>query len=124
MGTGMFSGGVGIIRSIDLQQEVMTVVFDDREAEYDFTLLNELELGYAITVHKSQGSEYRAVVLSAWNGSAYLLNRRVLYTAITRARELLILVGQGQTIAAMVQNANVGKRYTGLKLRLEGAAHG
>ena len=100
------------------------MVFDDREAEYDFTLLNELELAYAITVHKSQGSEYRAVVLSAWNGSAYLLNRRVLYTAITRARELLIIVGQGQTIAAMVQNANVGKRYTGLKLRLEGAAHG
>ena len=124
VGTGIFNGDVGIIRSIDLQQEVMTVVFDDREAEYDFTLLNELELAYAITVHKSQGSEYRAVVLSAWNGSAYLLNRRVLYTAITRARELLIIVGQGQTIAAMVQNANVGKRYTGLKLRLEEAAHG
>lgn len=124
VGTGIFNGDVGTIRSIDLQQEVMTVVFDDREAEYDFTLLNELELAYAITVHKSQGSEYRAVVLSAWNGSAYLLNRRVLYTAITRARELLIIVGQGQTIAAMVQNANVGKRYTGLKLRLEGAAHG
>ena len=124
VGTGIFNGDVGIIRSIDLQQEVMTVVFDDREAEYDFTLLNELELAYAITVHKSQGSEYRAVVLSAWNGSAYLLNRRVLYTAITRARELLIIVGQGQAIAAMVQNANVGKRYTGLKLRLEGAAHG
>ena len=124
VGTGIFNGDVGIIRSIDLQQEVMTVVFDDREAEYDFTLLNELELAYAITVHKSQGSEYRAVVLSAWNGSAYLLNRRVLYTAITRARDLLIIVGQGQTIAAMVQNANVGKRYTGLKLRLEGAAHG
>ena len=100
--------------------ETMTVVFDDREAEYDFTMLGELEPAYALTVHKSQGSEYRAVILSAWNGSPYLLSRSVLYTAITRARELLIIVGREECIAAMTQNAKVGRRYSGLKLRLQG----
>ena len=73
-----------------------------------------------MTVHKSQGSEYRCVVLCAWNGSQYLLNRSVLYTAITRARELLIIVGREETVGIMVQNAKVGRRYTGLKLRLQG----
>ena len=97
----------------------MTVVFDDREVLYDFTQLNELEPAYAITVHKSQGSEYRAVVLSAWNGSPYLLSRSVLYTAITRARELLVIVGRQETIAAMTENAKRNRRYTGLKLRLQ-----
>ncbi len=100
----------------------MTILFDDREADYDFTQLNELELAYAMTVHKSQGSEYRAVVLSAWNGSPYLLSRSILYTAITRAKELLIIVGREETVHAMVQNAKVGRRYTGLKLRLQGKA--
>jgi exodeoxyribonuclease V alpha subunit len=100
--------------------ETLTVVFDDREADYDFTQLGELEPAYAMTVHKSQGSEYRAVILCAWCGSAYLLNRSVLYTAITRARELLICVGREEAVAAMVQNAKVGRRYTGLKLRLQG----
>ena len=120
VGTGMFNGDIGIIRQIDPSMELVTVVFDDREAEYDFSQLNELEPAYAMTVHKSQGSEYRAVVLSAWNGSAYLLNRSVLYTAVTRARELLIIVGREETVSIMTQNAKVGRRYTGLKLRLQG----
>jgi len=120
IGNGIFNGDIGIIRSIDTAAELMCVVFDDREAEYEFTQLNELEPAYAMTVHKSQGSEYRAVVLSAWNGSPYLLNRSILYTAITRAKELLIIVGREETVAAMVQNAKVGRRYTGLKLRLQG----
>ena len=120
VGTGIFNGDVGIIRSIDPAMEQLTVVFDDREADYDFTQLNELEPAYAMTVHKSQGSEYRAVVLAAWNGSSYLLNRSVLYTAITRAKELLIIVGREETVAIMTQNAKVGRRYTGLKLRLQG----
>ena len=120
VGTGIFNGDVGFIRAIDPDMETVTVVFDDREAEYDFTMLNELELAYAMTVHKSQGSEYRAVVLSAWNGSAYLLNRSILYTAITRAVELLIIVGREETVATMVQNAKTGRRYCGLKLRLQG----
>ncbi len=123
VGAGIFNGDVGIIRRIDPDMETLTVLFDDREADYDFTQLNELELAYAMTVHKSQGSEYRAVVLSAWNGSPYLLSRSILYTAITRARELLIIVGREDTVNAMVQNAKIGRRYTGLKLRLQGKGH-
>ena len=118
VGTGIFNGDIGTVTAISAATESMTVVFDDREAEYDFTQLNELEPAYAMTVHKSQGSEYRAVVLAAWNGSPYLLSRSVLYTAITRARELLIIVGREETVAAMTQNAKVGRRYSGLKLRL------
>ena len=120
VGTGMFNGDVGVITSIDPHMETLTVVFDDREADYDFTQLNELEPAYAMTVHKSQGSEYRAVILCAWSGSPYLLSRSVLYTAITRARELLIIVGREETVAAMTENAKRGRRYTGLKLRLQG----
>ena len=120
VGTGIFNGDVGTITSIDPDMQTVSVLFDDRQADYDFTQLNELEPAYAMTVHKSQGSEYRAVVLSAWNGSAYLLNRSILYTAITRARELLVVVGREETIRAMVENAKVSRRYTGLKLRLEG----
>jgi len=124
VGTGMFNGDVGIITRIDPQQETVTVVFDDREADYDFTQLNELEPAYAMTVHKSQGSEYRAVILAAWNGSPYLLSRSILYTAITRARELLIIVGREEVIAAMTENAKKNRRYSGLKLRLQGKAEG
>lgn len=120
VGAGIFNGDVGVIREIDPAAETVTVVFDDHEAEYDFTQLGELEPAYAVTVHKSQGSEYRAVILAAWGGSPYLLSRSVLYTAITRARELLIIVGREETVAAMVRNARHNRRYTGLKLRLEG----
>lgn len=122
VGTGIFNGDIGVIRGIDPNMETVTVVFDDKEADYDFTQLNELEPAYAMTVHKSQGSEYRAVILAAWNGSPYLLSRSILYTAITRARELLIIVGREETVYAMTQNAKVGRRYTGLKLRLQGKA--
>ena len=120
VGTGIFNGDVGIITAIEPAAETMTIVFDDREADYDFTQLNELEPAYAMTVHKSQGSEYRAVVLTAWNGSPYLLNRSILYTAITRARELLIIVGREETVAVMTENAKKNRRYSGLKLRLQG----
>lgn len=119
VGAGIFNGDIGIIRSIDSSTELVTVEFDDREADYDFTQLGELELAYALTVHKSQGSEYRAIVLSAWNASAYLLSRSILYTAITRARELLIIAGREDTIFTMTQNAQTGRRYSGLKLRLQ-----
>ena len=120
VGTGIFNGDVGTIQNIDLNAETMTILFDDREAEYDFTQLHELEPAYAMTVHKSQGSEYRAVILTAWNGSPYLLSRSILYTAITRARELLIIVGREETVAVMTENAKKNRRYTGLKLRLQG----
>ena len=122
VGTGIFNGDVGTILEIDPAAETMTIRFDDREADYDFTQLIELEPAYAMTVHKSQGSEYRAVILTAWNGSPYLLSRSILYTAITRARELLIIVGREETVAAMTQNARKNRRYTGLKLRLQGRA--
>jgi exodeoxyribonuclease V alpha subunit len=122
IGTGIFNGDVGTIQAIDLNTETMTIRFDDREADYDFTQLNELEPAYAMTVHKSQGSEYRAVILTAWNGSPYLLTRSILYTAITRARDLLIIVGREETVAAMTENAKKNRRYTGLKLRLQGKA--
>ncbi len=119
VGAGIFNGDVGTILSVNTDTELVTVLFDDRQASYDFTELNELEPAYAMTVHKSQGSEYRAVVLSAWNGPAPLMNRSVLYTAITRARTLLIIVGREETVGIMTQNAKVGRRYTGLKLRLQ-----
>ena len=120
VGAGIFNGDVGIIQSIDTGSETLSVLFDDRVAEYDFTQLGELEPAYAMTVHKSQGSEYRAVVLTAWNGSPYLLSRSVLYTAITRARELLVIVGKEETVGIMVENAKKNRRYSGLKLRLQG----
>jgi len=122
VGTGIFNGDVGIIREIDPNTELMTVRFDDREADYEFSQLSELEPAYAMTVHKSQGSEYRAVIMTAWNGSPYLLSRSILYTAITRARELLIIVGKEETVAVMTENAKKNRRYTGLKLRLQGKA--
>ena len=120
IGTGVFNGDVGILTAIDPQMEQLTVVFDDKEVIYEFEQLGELEPAYAMTVHKSQGSEYRAVILALWNGHPNLLSRSVLYTAITRARELLIIVGREEVVAAMTENARRNRRYTGLKLRLQG----
>jgi len=120
VGEGVFNGDIGIITTIDPHMQTMSVVYDDRQVDYDFTQLGELEPAYAMTVHKSQGSEYRAVILAAWNGSPYLLSRSVLYTGITRARQMLIIVGHAQTVAAMTENAKRNRRYTGLKLRLQG----
>lgn len=118
-GSGIFNGDIGRIEAIDFETELVTIRFDDREAEYAFEMLGELEPAYAMTVHKSQGSEYRAVILCAAGGSSLLLTRSVLYTAITRARELLIVVGSEDVVAAMVQNDRQQRRYSGLKLRLQ-----
>jgi len=117
-GTGVYNGDIGHIRSVDTAEQSLVVDFDDRSAEYGFDLLNELEPAYAMTVHKSQGSEYRAVILSLVSGAATLLTRSVLYTAVTRAKELLIVVGDDQIAAAMVENNRTQKRYSGLKTRL------
>lgn len=106
-------GDIGRIEEIDFAKEQMVIVFDDRVAEYDFGLLADLEAAYAMTVHKSQGSEYRAVVLAACQGSTRLLSRNVLYTAITRAKELLVIVGRPEVIAAMTENNRQQKRYSG-----------
>jgi len=118
-GAGIFNGDIGRITEIDLSAETMTVCFDDRTAAYDFDMLSELETAYAMTVHKSQGSEYRAVILSAFQGASMLLSRSVLYTAITRARQLLIIVGSEEIVAAMTANDRQQRRYSGLKLRLQ-----
>ncbi len=118
-GMGIFNGDIGVIQEIDLNGETLTVVFDDREAEYDFDMLRELELAYAMTVHKSQGSEYHAVILAAWSCAPTLRTKSVLYTAITRARKLLIIVGKEDMIYEMTANQRRSRRYTGLKLRLQ-----
>ena len=92
--------------------------FDGRIAEYSFDTLNELEHAWAMTVHKAQGSEYRAVILALSNSSPMLLTRDLLYTAVTRARELLILVGDDATAYRMIDNFRQTRRYSALRVRL------
>ena len=118
MGSGVFNGDVGIIRDIDYQAQNLTIHFDDRVAVYTWDMLSQLEPAFAMTVHKSQGSEYRAVILCAWRGTPLLLSRSILYTAITRARELLIVVGDRGVIEYMVGNDKKQKRFSGLRWRL------
>ncbi len=115
---GVFNVEGGIIQAKDPHGEVITVNFDDRLVEYTPDLLNELEPAFAMTVHKSQGSEYRAVILAALDGAPMLLSRGVLYTAMTRARELLIIVGDDQIVARMCANDRQTRRYSGLRERL------
>lgn len=117
-GMGIFNGDIGEILEINHQSELMTIRFDDRIAHYPFTILNELELAYAMTVHKVQGCEFRVVIFVALGGSPYLLHRSVLYTAVTRAREMLILVGDHGILDQMVQNNKQRKRYSALRARL------
>ena len=117
-GAGVYNGDVGTIRTVDTAGQTLTVNFEDRSAEYSFDLLGELEPAYAMTVHKSQGSEYRAVILALCSGAPNLLSRAVLYTAVTRARSLLIVVGDDTVFARMVENNRTQRRYCGLKTRL------
>ena len=121
-GTGVFNGDMGIVREINDFAETMTVEFDEgRIVEYPYKLLDELELAYAITIHKSQGSEYPAVVIPLLSGPSMLMNRNLLYTAVTRARKCVTLVGNEVTFAQMVQNTSQQKRYSGLCDRLKEA---
>lgn len=117
-GMGVFNGDIGCIQRVDNREERITVDFDGRIVEYTPDMLNELEPAYAVTVHKAQGSEYRAVILAAWDGAPMLLTRGVLYTAITRARELFIIVGDEGKVAQMVANDRQQRRYSGLRARL------
>lgn len=117
-GTGIFNGDIGIICRMDPYEDQVHIRFDDRDAVYDSDMLTELELAYAITAHKSQGSEYKAVIFAVFGGAPPLLTRGVLYTAITRARELLILVGNEEVVAQMTYNNRRDKRYSGLRWRL------
>ena len=117
-GAGIFNGDVGVVEDIDPAGELMTVRFDDRTATYVSDMLGELELAYAVTVHKSQGSEYRAVVLVALPAAPALMVRGVLYTGITRARELLVVVGDDAALGRMAENDRQQRRYSGLRWRL------
>lgn len=118
MGTGMFNGDVGRIVRIDDSGEWLELDFDGRSAVYGIEQLNEVDLAYAMTVHKAQGSEYRAVVLAVMPAAQSLMVRGVLYTALTRARELLIVVGDDAAVRAMAANDRRQRRYSGLRWRM------
>lgn len=118
-GEGVFNGDTGIVREINTFSETLEVEFDEgRIAEYSFKQLEELELAYAITIHKSQGSEYPAVVIPVHSGPRMLMTRNLLYTAVTRAKKCVCLVGLPETFQAMVDNGIEQKRYSGLKDRI------
>ena len=118
-GEGVFNGDMGIIRSINSFAETMEVEFDERRmVEYSFKQLEELELAYAITIHKSQGSEYPAVVIPVHSGPRMLMTRNLIYTAVTRAKACVCLVGIPEVFQAMVDNEVEQKRYSGLKDRI------
>lgn len=120
IGTGVFNGESGLIVDIDYERETVTVDFDDKIVSYHYDQLFELEPAFAMTVHKSQGSEYDAVILALGSAAPQLLTRSVLYTAMTRARDLLIIVGCQETFEKMVQNDKRQRRYSGLRARLTG----
>lgn len=118
-GTGVFNGDTGIIEEINDFAETVTVCFDEgRMVEYPYKLLEELELAYAVTIHKSQGSEYPAVVIPLLSGPRMLMNRNLLYTAVTRAKKCVTIVGNDTTFEQMIANNSQLKRYSGLRDRL------
>ena len=118
-GLGIFNGDTGIIREINSFAEQITVEFDERRfVEYSFKQLEELELAYAITIHKSQGSEYPAVVIPLLTGPQMLMSRNLLYTAVTRAKKCVCLVGSADTFYEMAGNEREQKRYSGLRERI------
>lgn len=119
-GTGVFNGDCGIIKEINTFAELVTVEFEEgKMVDYPFSALDELELAYAITIHKSQGSEYPAVVMPILNGPRMLFNRNLLYTAVTRAKKCVTIVGSNQMVENMIANVNERKRCTSLDVRLK-----
>ena len=119
-GVGVFNGDIGIISEINDYTEKVTVLFDDaREVQYGFAMLDELELAYAVTIHKSQGSEYPAVVMPLLSGPKVLFHRNLLYTGVTRAKNCLTIVGDRGTLCSMIQNINEQQRYTTLDKRIQ-----
>ena len=119
-GAGVFNGDIGIIREINTFAEELTVEFDEgKMVDYSFKQLEELELAYAITIHKSQGSEYPAVVIPVYSGPRMLMTRNLIYTAVTRARSCVCLVGIPEMLQVMVDNEMEQRRYTGLRIRIQ-----
>lgn len=118
MGEGIFNGDIGVIEELDNTYQYLRLRFDERVVNYPFDMLNELEPAYAMTVHKAQGSEFDAVVLAVHGAAPQLLSRSVLYTAVTRAKSLLVMIGLRQTVEKMVANNKVNRRYTALRARL------
>ncbi len=118
VGVGLFNGDIGEITRIDLKEETLTVLFDDRTATYSFDMLDELELAYAITVHKSQGSEYPVVIVPMYSCPPMLMTRNLLYTAVTRAKNMVILVGRVDIAYRMVENNRELLRYTTLERKI------
>ena len=117
---GVYNGDIGILTMINSFAETLTVIFDDdREVEYSYGDTEELELAYAITIHKSQGSEYPAVVIPVWPGPRMLLTRNLIYTAVTRARSCVAMVGAPRCFFDMVANTQELRRYTGLAERVK-----
>ncbi|MGI6161217.1 MAG: ATP-dependent RecD-like DNA helicase [Christensenellales bacterium] len=117
---GVFNGDVGFVRAIDIEMQEITVVFDDeRVAVYDFIRADELALAYCVSVHKSQGSEFKAIVMPVSLGPPMLMTRNLLYTALTRAKEKAFLVGRKEGVAAMVRNNHIARRYSGLDHALQ-----
>ena len=122
-GMGVFNGDLGMVKDINMPMRELTVEFDEgRRVVYPFSELDELELAYAITIHKSQGSEYPAVILPLLGGPKMLLNRNLLYTAVTRAKSCVIILGSENTVNEMIDNREQLKRYTGLKKKIVEAA--
>ncbi len=120
IGVGIFNGDIGVIEAIDFENETMRINFDERIADYEFTALEDLEHAFAITIHKSQGSEYPVVIMPVTEGSPRMMTRNLLYTAVTRAQEMVILVGRPEYVMAMVDNDRHVQRYTGLVYILSG----
>jgi exodeoxyribonuclease V alpha subunit len=119
-GTGVFNGDAGEIKEINLFSEHVLVEFDDnRLVEYSFSQLDELELAYAVTIHKSQGSEYPAVILPVLDGPRLLFNRNLLYTAVTRAKSCVMIVGSDSMLQSMIDNKSEQSRYSGLCQRIK-----
>lgn len=119
-GVGVFNGDMGFIESIDEEEKIITVIFDDeRRVKYDYVYLDELELAYAITIHKSQGSEFKVIIIPAFMGSPFLMNRNLLYTGITRAKKLVVVVGMPKALKYMVSNTKSMDRYSSLKYRIQ-----
>ncbi len=114
-GVGIFNGDIGILREINYSDEKIIISFDDRICSYEFGMLDEIEHAYAVTVHKSQGSEYPIVIIPMYNYSSKLLTRNLLYTAVTRAQKMVILVGRPEVVQGMVENSRTINRYTGLR---------